>query len=185
MRKTTTGLPPPARLTVESVRSRQTRPAPTKQPKRITKNRSTGSPKRPRKNPSAPRPLLLAILFEQTGEPLCRQCAALAAQADRRGMDSLFLIDDSDVFHDLRARSLLFEYFPPSRIRRLARPDLQWDLYRRRRAGILYEKWRPATILPIGPEARAFAAHMPIPLAQHGDKRSRRRSIKQLLRMFQ
>ena len=100
-------------------------------------------------------------------------------------MDSLFLVDDSDVFADLRARSLLFEYFPPRRARRLASAGLQWDLYRRRRAGILYEKWRPAAVLPIGPEAHDFAAHLPTPPVRPPVNRSRRLSIKRLRRLFQ
>ncbi len=107
------------------------------------------------------RPLLLAILFGQRGEGITNQCAAIARQAAQRGLDSLFLIDDAHRFADLRAHSLTFEYFPPPRLRRLASGTLQWDLYRRRRARLLYEKWRPTAVLPIGPDSHEFAAQFP------------------------
>ncbi len=185
MRRSVGKLAPPAALSARVVRAPSRSPTVTQssQRKAAPKKRKSARPTTVR-NAAPPPPLLFVVLVGLTGEVLRRRCVAVAEQARGRGSDAVFLIDDASAFSHLRWNSLVFEYLPPPKDRALISSGLQWDLYLRRRARLLYEKWRPASIVAIGPAARRFAALMPQTPAQTRPKPPSR-IVPRLKRWFQ
>ena len=155
-------LTPPATLHMNIVR--------TKRQRTTSSTTEKTDPTKQKRKPAAStgphrgqEPLLFAILLGFSGATLRRHCDVLMRTARRRGAQPMFLIDDDASFANLRDLGASFEYIPSPQARRLAPPSLQWDLYRRRRAQLLYEKWQPAAIISVGRAAEDFAKLMPNP----------------------
>ena len=166
----------------QSLRCRATTSLAEKKPKKS----STG-PKRPAGPPADPRPLLFVVLLGLSGEPLRVRCETIARLVRLRATEPLFLVDDDTSLAYFRRRCLLFEFVPPRATRALVSPSLQWDLYARRRAKLLHEKWQPAAVMALCRIAGEFAALMPEGVRSPTPRAAKRRRnvLRRIRRMFQ
>jgi hypothetical protein len=103
--------------------------------------------------------VLMAVVIGLDAAALERTLAMVHAGSGRAEGAALilFLTDGAD-FEPFRSRGLLFEYLPPAPLRERFAPDLDWDLYMRRRLARLRRKWSPARIVAFGPDAQALIA---------------------------
>ncbi len=145
-------------------------PAPQRPKHRVATPPTVQKPRKTKEPPAStspdlergdPPPRLLVILLGLSGESLRTRCATIARLVRQRAAEPLFVVDDDTSLAHLRRRSLMFEFVPPRAARALVSPSLQWNLYDRRRANLLHEKWQPAGVMAVGRAAREFAALMP------------------------
>ncbi|MGH6947684.1 MAG: hypothetical protein ACREDZ_10185 [Kiloniellales bacterium] len=134
--------------------------------------RRSDADERPAADPAAPRPKgpakalrprsqadgFKAVAVGVIGldhEALERVVETIATQAcESRTLP--ILLTDCDRFEIFRRHRLIFEYFPAAALRTTFAPELDWELYTRRRFDLLCRKWRPSTLILFGEGPRQF-----------------------------
>jgi hypothetical protein len=125
----------------------------------VTENPSAGRPpaQAPESSPSVPvvtspssaRAFVLVTVLGLSRRALEEVLKLVAKEAETKPIVPVFITDDLD-FAPFRKRRLRFEYLPDRDRQQRFAPDLDWDLYLRRRYALLSAKWQTKSIISFG-----------------------------------
>jgi hypothetical protein len=99
--------------------------------------------------PSPARTVVLVTVLGLTGRALDEILKLVTMQAETKPIVPVFITDGFD-FAPFRQRRLRFEYVPDRDRQQRFAPELDWDLYLRRRYALLGEKWQAKSIISFG-----------------------------------
>lgn len=106
-----------------------------------------GPPERAPASP-APAPVLVTVLG-LSGSALEDVLELVSREAETKPIVPVFITDTLD-FAPFRRRRLRFEHLPDRDCQQRFAPDLEWDLYLRRRYTLLREKWQARSLISFG-----------------------------------
>ena len=126
-------------------RPRQTRSTPKPaQPAHVS------SPPKPVAAPTNPAPAtMLVTVLGLSGRALEEVLELVMKGAETKPIVPVFVTDTFD-FASFRRRRLRFEYVPDRDRQQRFAPELDWDLYLRRRYALLREKWQARSVISFG-----------------------------------
>jgi hypothetical protein len=108
------------------------------------------SPPEPAPPPASPaRPVVLVTVLGLSGSALHEVLELVTKDTRAKPIAPVFITDSLD-FTPFRQRRLRFEYLPDRGRQQRFAPELEWDLYLRRRYGLLSEKWQTKSIISFG-----------------------------------
>jgi hypothetical protein len=99
--------------------------------------------------PSPPRAFVLVTVLGLSRRALDEVLKLVAKEAETKPIVPVFITDDLD-FAPFRKRRLRFEYLPDRDRQQRFAPDLDWDLYLRRRYALLSAKWQAKSTISFG-----------------------------------
>jgi hypothetical protein len=100
--------------------------------------------------PASPAPAtILVTVLGLSGRALEDVLELVSREAKTKPIVPVFVTDSFD-FAPFRRRRLRFEYLPDRERQQRFAPDLDWDLYLRRRYVLLGEKWRAQSVISFG-----------------------------------
>jgi hypothetical protein len=100
--------------------------------------------------PAKPAPaVILVTVLGLWGRALDEVLELVTKQAETQPIVPVFITDVSD-FSAFRRRRLRFEYLPDRDRQQRFAPELDWELYLRRRYALLSEKWQAKSIISFG-----------------------------------
>lgn len=92
---------------------------------------------------------VLALVLELDGHDLDHVVANCAASIRRTGVCPVFVTDQDD-FSPFRRQRCLFEHLARHDTVKAVVDEIDWELFRLRRLGLLIRKWRPMRVIPYG-----------------------------------
>ena len=95
------------------------------------------------------RAVVLVTVLGLSRDALEEVVELVVKESQARPITPVFITDSLE-FDPFRRRRLAFEYLPDRATRARFAPDLDWDLYERRRYGLLRDKWRPSSLVSFG-----------------------------------
>jgi hypothetical protein len=111
---------------------------------------SVSSPPKPVPAPANPAPAtMLVTVLGLSGHPLEEVLELVTRGAETKPIVPVFITDIFD-FAPFRRRRLRFEYIPDRDRQQRFAPELDWDLYLRRRYTLLREKWQAKSVVSFG-----------------------------------
>jgi hypothetical protein len=116
-------------------------------------------PPRPVAPPASPAPaVVLVTVLGLSGGALDEVLKLVTKQAETQPIVPVFITDNFD-FAPFRQRRLRFEYLPDRNRQQRFAPELDWDLYLRRRYVLLSEKWQAKSTISFGrPPPRGYGS---------------------------
>jgi hypothetical protein len=110
--------------------------------------------------PASPAPaVVLVTVLGLSGRALEEVLELVTKDARPRPIAPVFITDSLD-FAAFRQRRLRFEYVPDRGRQQRFAPELDWDLYLRRRYALLSEKWKTNSVISFGhPPSRECVAN--------------------------
>lgn len=127
--------------------------------RRVAQTPSAGKPPRPAPEsaPSAPvvppagraRAFVLVTVLGLSRRALDEVLKLVTKEAETKSFVPVFITDDLD-FAPFRKRRLRFEYLPDRDRQQRFAPELDWDLYLRRRYALLSAKWQAKSTISFG-----------------------------------
>jgi hypothetical protein len=126
-------------------RPRETRSTPQPSPPA-----RASSPPKPGPAPATPVPAtMLVTVLGLSGRALEEVLELVTKGAETNPIVPVFITDSFD-FAPFRRRRLRFEYLPDRDRQQRFAPELDWDLYLRRRYALLREKWQAKSVISFG-----------------------------------
>jgi hypothetical protein len=92
---------------------------------------------------------MLVTVLGLSGRPLEEVLELVTKGAETKPIVPVFVTDGFD-FAPFRRRRLRFEYVPDRDRQQRFAPELDWDLYLRRRYALLREKWQAKSVISFG-----------------------------------
>jgi hypothetical protein len=134
--------------------------APIRSASKPPQEAAESSPPEPAAPPASPaRPVVLVTVLGLSGGTLHEVLELVTKDSRAKPIAPVFITDSLD-FTPFRQRRLRFEYLPDRGRQQRFAPELEWDLYLRRRYALLSEKWQTKSIISFGrPPPRECVAH--------------------------
>jgi hypothetical protein len=126
------------------------RPKETRSVAKPTPPPSASSPPKPAPAPANPVPAtMLVTVLGLSGRALEEVLELVTKGAETKPIVPVFVTDGID-FAPFRRRRLRFEYIPDRDRQQRFAPELDWNLYLRRRYALLREKWQAKSVISFG-----------------------------------
>ena len=124
-------------------------PAPIRPADKPVPPPAESSPPKPAAPPSSAPAVVLVTVLGLSGRALHDVLELVTKDARPKPIAPVFITDSLD-FAPFRQRRLRFEYVPDRGRQQRFAPELDWDLYLRRRYALLSEKWQTKSIISFG-----------------------------------
>jgi hypothetical protein len=110
---------------------------------------------------------MLVTVLGLSGQALDEVLELVTKGAETNPIVPVFITDSFD-FAPFRRRRLRFEYLPDRDRQQRFAPELDWDLYLRRRYALLREKWQAKSVISFGTRPPEESVRGGRPALEHG-----------------